>query len=137
MAAPIERKCFVSTLAVVLIAVAVLFVLFLAGGVLGARRRAARDAPVFDRNLQRADRALEVARAGDREWDPEVLERTAREALARSHRGTEFESVQLVLVDDQAGVAHDRAHYEAHAGDERVRVILTRDESGWHGETAG
>ena len=40
------------------------------------------------------------------------------------------------LVDDQPGVREDRAHYEANAGEQRVRVVLTRDEQGWRGQTA-
>lgn len=125
-----------STLAIVLLVLGVLVVLMFVGGVLGARKRDRQFAPVFHRHLEQADRALEVARAGDRGWDPAVLERTAHETLARSHPGTSFDSVQLVLVDDQPGVHRDRAYYEAHAGDRRVRVVLTRDDSGWHGEMA-
>ena len=124
-----------STLAVVLIVLAVLIVLLFIGGLVAVRRRDRSEAPVFERNLQEADQALEAARAGDRGWDPVVLERTVQEALARSHPGIPFDRVVLVLVDDQPGVTHDRAHYEAHAGDQQVRVVLNRDESGWRGET--
>ena len=38
-------------------------------------------------------------------------------------------------MEDRPGVEEDRAHYDAHAGSERVRVVLTRDRAGWHGET--
>ena len=126
-----------STLATVLIVAGVLVVLLFVGGVLGARKRDRQVAPDFQRHLEQADRALEVARAGDRGWDPVVLEQTVQEALARSHPGATFESVHLVLVEDQPGVHNDRAHYEAHGGDRRVRVVLSRDDSGWHGETVG
>ncbi|MGI8750032.1 MAG: hypothetical protein ACR2J6_05720 [Thermoleophilaceae bacterium] len=126
-----------STLAIVLIVAGVIVVLLLAGGVLGARKRDRHTAPAFHRHLEQADRALEVARAGDRGWDPAVLERAVQETLSRSHPGVAFESVHLVLVDDQPGVERDRAHYDAHGGERPVRVVLTRDDSGWHGETAG
>lgn len=124
-----------STLAIVVIAVVGVLVLLLAGGIAGARRRARRDAPEFDRRLAEADRALQVALAGDRGWDPALLRRAADEALARSHPGVAFDPVHLVWVEDRPGVEEDRAHYDAHAGSERVRVVLTRDRAGWHGET--
>ncbi len=124
-----------STLAIVLVVVGVLVVLLFVGGVVGARKRDQRFASVFHRHVKQVDRALEVARASDRGWDPAVLEETAREALLRSHPQSSFDSVQLVVVDDQPGVHHDRAHYEAHDGEHRVHVVLTRDDSGWHGET--
>ena len=100
------------------------------------RAATARSRPVTTSTCADADRALERARAEDRGWDPALLEAAVREALARSHAGTQFEDLVLVLVDDRPGVHEDRAHYDAHAGGERVRVVLTRDEQGWRGETA-
>lgn len=126
-----------STLGVVVIVVGVVFVLLLVGGLLGARKRDRHGAPVFHRHLARADQALQEARANDRGWDPEVLERTVQDTLSRSHPGVQFESVQLVLVDDRPGVEQDRAHYEARGEVGKVHVVLSRDEAGWRGETAG
>jgi hypothetical protein len=125
-----------SILGIVLIVVGVLVVALLVGGLLGARRRERDIGPQFTRHLEQADRALQAARANDRGWDPTLLEQTVLDTLARSHPGISFDPVYLVLVDDQPGVERDRAHYEAHGDDERVRVVLTRDESGWHGETS-
>jgi hypothetical protein len=124
-----------STLAIVVIAVVVVVVLLLLGGLAGARRREQRDAPVFEARLAEADRALQRALAADRGWDPALLRRAADEALARSHPGVSFDPVHLVWVEDRPGVEEDRAHYDAHAGAQRVRVVLTRDHAGWHGET--
>ncbi len=125
-----------STLTIVLIVVAILLVVLFIGGLVAARARDREVAPHYDEHLREADRALERARAEDRGWDPALLEAAAKEALGQSHAGTTFEDLVLVLVDDRPGVHEDRAHYDAYAGDQRVRVVLTRDEQGWRGQTA-
>jgi hypothetical protein len=125
-----------STVAIVVIAVGVLVLLLVVGGLAGARRREQLEGPAFEARLAEADRALQSALALDRGWDPALLRRAADEALARSHPGVAFDPVHLVWVEDRPGVEEDRAHYDAHAGSERVRVVLTRDRGGWHGETA-
>jgi len=125
-----------STLTIVLIVAAVILIALFIGGLVAARARDREVAPKYDEHLRDADRALERARAEDRGWDPALLETAVREALARSHAGTQFEDLVLVLVDDRPGVHEDRAHYDAHADGDRVRVVLTRDEQGWRGETA-
>jgi hypothetical protein len=124
----------VSTVAIVLIALGAILLLLFAGGLVEARRRARAQAPAYSRHLAEADQALEQARASDRGWDRAVMERAVRGALARTHPDTEFDRLDLVLVDDRPGVMEDRAHFEASAGDRQVRVVLTRDESGWSAE---
>ena len=121
----------VSTLAIVLIVVGVVILLLLAGGLLGARRRDRRRAPTYAEHLRQADHALEQARAADRGWDREVMERIVRDTLAHEHPGTVFDRIELVLVDDQPGVAEDRAHFEGVDGDRRVQVVIARSDSGW------
>ncbi len=125
-----------STLTIVLIVAAVLLIALFIGGLVAARARDREVAPHYDEHLRAADQALERARAEDRGWDPALLESAVRDALGQSHAGTAFEDLVLVLVDDRPGVHEDRAHYDAYAGDERVRVVLTRDEQGWRGQTA-
>jgi hypothetical protein len=125
-----------STLTIVLIVVALVLVALFIGGLVAARARDRAVAPQYQRHLREADRALEAARAEDRGWEPSLLEAATQDALGRSHPDKAFERLVLVLVEDRPGVHEDRAHYEAHAGDERVRVVLTRDEQGWRGETA-
>jgi hypothetical protein len=125
----------VSTLTVVLIVVAVILIALFVGGLVAVRTRGKQDAPEYDAHLREADRALERARAADRGWDPALMEDAVREALARSHAGTEFSDLVLVLVEDRPGVNQDRAHYDAYAGDQRVSVLLTRDDQGWRGES--
>lgn len=123
-----------SVVAIVLIVIGALLLLLFAGGLAAARRRAQAHEPEYARHLAEADHALEQARASDRGWDRAVMEHAAREALAAAHPGTEFDRLDLVLVDDRPGVAEDRAHFEARSGDQRVRVVLTRDASGWRGQ---
>lgn len=124
-----------STLAVILIVVAVLVALFLAGGILGARRRDALIAPNYAENVASADQALEQARASDRGWARELLLAAAQDALAASHPGVSFAELELVLVDDRPGVTEDVAHFEAVGPSETVRVVLSRSDAGWRGET--
>jgi hypothetical protein len=127
----------VSTLTIIILVVAAILILFLIGGLLGARRRDRENAPVYARHLAEADHALEQARAADRGWDREVMERVARAALADAHPDTSFDRLDLVLVDDRPGVHEDRAHFEARDGDRPVRVVLSRGEAGWSAEQVG
>lgn len=124
-----------STLGIILIVVAVLVALFLAGGILGARRRDREVAPTYAEHVSAADQALEQARASDRGWERELLVAAVHDALVRSHPGVPFEELQLVLVEDRPGVAEDVAHFEAVGGGETVSVVLSRSDAGWRGET--
>ena len=120
-----------STLAVILIALAgVLLVLFLGGLVLSVRRQR-RQASLQARHVAEADRALERARASDRGWDRGALERAAREAISAEHPGWAYDELHLVLVDDRPGVHEDRAHLVATSRDGNVRIVLLRGEEGW------
>lgn len=123
-----------STLAVILIVVGVLLALLLVGGIVVVRRRAREGAADYAAHVAAADRALEAARAGDRGWDRQVMEDVARAALNERHAGWDFRTLDLVLVDDRPGIEQDRAEFEASDGDRRVRVTLTRGESGWSAE---
>jgi hypothetical protein len=124
----------VSTLAIVLIVLAVVFLLLFIGGLVVSRRRLQR--PEFAADVAHADRALESARAADRGWDRALLDEAARQALASERPGSSWESLDLVLVDDRPGVEEDRAHFMATGGDGMARVILTRDSDGhWLAES--
>ena len=126
-----------STLAIVILVLGLLVLLFLIGGLLGARRRDTELAPVYQQHLREADHALEQARAADRGWDRDLMEGVVRSALADAHPGTTFDRLDLVLVDDRPGVREDRAHFEAHAGDQPVKVVLSRGEAGWSADQVG
>ena len=127
-----------STLAIVILVFVLLVVLFLVGGLLGARRRDTELAPVYQQHLSEADHALEQARAVDRGWDRELMEGVVRSALADAHPGTTFDRLDLILVDDRPGMHEDRAHFEAHVGERPVKVVLSRGEAGgWSADQVG
>jgi type II secretory pathway pseudopilin PulG len=117
-----------STVAVVLLAVAGVLLVFFAGGLLAARRRARR--PGTDQRIRAADRALEEARASDRGWDREHMLAAAGQAIRESRAGYEWESLELVLVDDRPGVTEDRAHMVAAGPHGECLVVLARREGG-------
>jgi hypothetical protein len=126
-----------STLAIVLIVLAVLVALLLIGGLLAARRREAANAGDYREHVAAADHALEAARAADRGWDREVMEDVARAALNERRPGWDFRTLDLVLVDDRPGVVEDRAQFVAGDGDQRVDVVLSRGEAGWAVDRVG
>ena len=117
-----------STLAIVLIVIAVVFVLLFAGGVVVERRRLNR--PDFEADVASADRALESARADDRGWERDLLDQAAESALRSERPGFTWDSLHLVLVDDRPGVEEDRAHLMATGADGGARVVLSRDAGG-------
>lgn len=125
----------VSTLGIVLVVVAAVFLLFLVGGILGARARAAREAKSFAANVAAADVALQQARAGDRGWDREAMLGVARQALGESRPDLSEADLHLVLVDDRPGVEQDRAHFLASGADGEAKVILGRHGDRWVAES--
>jgi len=118
-------------LAVILLAIGAVLLLLFIGGLMAAARRRELEAPDYLRHVAEADGALEEARAADRGWDREVLEAEARRALETARPGWSYEDLHLVLVDDRPGVNEDAAHFLAMAGDDQVRVVLARQDSGW------
>ncbi len=126
-----------STLAIVLIVIAVILVLVFAGGLLATRKRAEAGAADYARHVAAADQALEQARATDRGWDRALLEDAARSALSEQHPGFAYDALHMVLVDDRPGIEEDRAHFAAVGSDGERRVVLVRTASGWSAEHAG
>jgi cbb3-type cytochrome oxidase subunit 3 len=125
----------VSTLAIVIIVVVGVFVLLFLGGVAYTVRRERRTRVVDARRIAEADHALERARAADKGWDRELIESAAQEAIAVAHPGWRYDTLELVLVDDRPGVNEDRAHLVATSAEGDLRLVLARDESGWHVES--
>jgi hypothetical protein len=123
-----------SSLAIVILVVVLVVALLLASGLLVTRRRDERDAGAYRRHLLEADEALERARAADKGWDRDVLDRAAREALERERPGWRFDELHLILVDDREGVADDRAHLVAMGREGETRVILARRHGHWDAE---
>lgn len=120
-----------STLAIILIAAALVVAGLLLAATVAVRRREREAEPEYARHLAAADHALEAARASDRGWDRAVMEDVARAALNEHRPDWDFRSLDLVLVDDRPGVVEDRAHFEATDGDRRVVVVLERGDAGW------
>lgn len=107
--------------------------LLFVGGFLRARGRANR--PEYGAHVAAADRALEQARASDRGWDRELLREAALAALASERPGSEWDGVELVLVDDKPGVTDDVAHLVATGPGGQARVVLARREGGdWYSQ---
>jgi hypothetical protein len=125
-----------STLAIVLIVIGVIVLIAVVLGFLGARRRDQRQAKGWEARVRAADAALADAAANDRGWQRETMEQAARAAIAQMRPEMEPSDMLLVLVDDQPGVAEDRAHFIAvtDAGDE-ARVVLARDGDLWIAES--
>jgi Flp pilus assembly protein TadB len=130
MIAPIA----VSTLAIVLIVVGAVILIAFILGLLGARARDRRQAPSYDEHVAAADQALEEARAADKGWQREAMERVARDAIEQSRPGWQYRQLHLVFVDDRPGVGEDRAHFVAVADDGEARVIISRRADGWTAE---
>lgn len=118
-----------SALAIVLIVVGAVLLVLLVGGAIAIRRRS--DGVDYARHVAEADHALEQARAADKGWDRDVLERAARSVISERRPGWRYEELHLVLVDDRPGVVNDRAHLVAVGDDgEEARVVLTREPGG-------
>jgi hypothetical protein len=126
----------ISTLAIILIVIGVLVAIALVLGWLGIRARNRRQAGSWAEHVMEADAALEQARANDRGWHRDVMEAAARGALERQRPGWSYSDLHLVLVDDQPGVAEDRAHFVA-VGDagEEARVVIGRQDGDWVAES--
>jgi hypothetical protein len=122
-----------SAIAIVLIVIGAVLLLLFVGGFVAARRRAAR--PEVAENIRAADRALEQARASDRGWDRELMATVAGRALGEGRPDYEWETIELVLVDDRPGVTDDRAELACWGPHGPARVYLARREGGdWFAE---
>jgi hypothetical protein len=124
-----------STLAIILIVFALVVLVALILGFLGARARDRRQAATWQLHVAEADAALEQARASDRGWDRDAMAGAARSAIAASRPDWPYEHLHLVLVDDKPGIDEDRARFVA-VGDsgEEAQVVLARQGDQWVAE---
>jgi len=114
---------------IVLLVLAALLVVLVLGGLAGnARANARRHVGLADR-IADVDRALAAARADDRGWDPELLERAARTAL--ESRGVQIVSLELIQVVDRPGTDEDRARFRATTAGGVEEVQLARSGDQW------
>src|SRR3954452_14121752 len=110
-----------STLAIVLIVLAVIVLIALVLGFLGTRARDRHQAPTWEASVRSADAALAQAAATDRGWHRDRMEQAARAAIAELRPNWRARELFLVLVDDRPGIDEDRAHFVAVAdGGEEV-----------------
>jgi hypothetical protein len=124
----------VSVLGIVLIVLGALIVLFLIGGVIAVIVRSRRQAGTYAEHVSAADAALEQARAADKGWHRDTMEGVARDAIAESRPGWNYEELHLVYVDDRPGMSEDKAHFVAVGPDGEARVILARQDGQWVAE---
>lgn len=128
----------VSVVGVVLLVVVTIVGLLALTGWLAGRRRDASQRAVTDARIQAANSALAEAHAADEGWDPEVM-RSAALAAARSIgiRDPSAVGLSLVSVDDQPGVANDRARYVVADGERTHEIVLGRGPGGAWEPVAG
>ena len=117
-----------STLAVILIVLAILVIALAVGGFLaaGARRRQL-DGDLRTR-LEDVNHALALARAEDRGWERSTLEAAARDAAGP------IESLELVQVLDRPGTDEDKAVFRIVAAGEERELVMGRREGAWVAE---
>ena len=121
-----------STLAIILIVLAALFVALAIGGIVASgRRRSSLDSDLRAR-LEDANRALAAARAQDRGWERATMEAAAREAA-----GGPVDDLDLVQVVDRPGTDEDRAVFRVISGGNERHVVLGRREGVWVAEQEG
>jgi len=124
-----------STLGLIFVILAGVLVLFFIGGLIAVYVRSQREAPVYAEHVREADQALEVARAGDRGWDRDVMEGVVRSALSAERPDFSYAGLHLVLVEDRPGQDEDRAHFMAVGDGGEARVVLGRQGGDWVAES--
>jgi hypothetical protein len=124
----------VSTLAIVVVAVvAVLAVLALLGAVANARRRSAGRAE-FQASLEEVNRALAVAHAEDKGWEPNALDAAARRAFEAQRPGATIRQQSLVQVIDRPGTDEDKAVFHFLTDEGETYLTLGRSGGEWVAE---
>jgi hypothetical protein len=118
-------------LAIVLIALAALIILFLLGGLIAVRRRAALGGDRMLRDIAQANEALAQARAGDRGWDRDAIDAAARAAQLALHPDAAIEAVHLIQVVDRPGTEDDEAHVRVIDATGAHAIVLGRHGDEW------
>ena len=110
---------------VLLVAGALLLLLFIGGYIANARRRRAERARLHAL-AQEADQHLAAAHAEDKGWERSGLEAAAQEAF-RARAGRPALELTLVQVVDRPGTEEDEAVFEA----DGERLVLGRRGDAW------
>jgi hypothetical protein len=117
----------VSTLAIVLVVLAVLLIALVVGGLAANARRRTAEERRLPGDVEAADRALAAAHAEDKGWARGNLEAAARAAFAETGQGP-IEALHLVQVVDRPGTEDDEAVFRVvTAGGEQALRLLRRD----------
>lgn len=120
-----------STLAIILVAIAGLVLVLFVGGLVVAERRRRMLAAGLEAQLEEANRALAQAHAQDKGWERAGLEDAARAAFA-SGSSEPIRELQLVQVVDRPGTDEDRAVFRVLTEDGTHEVQLSRHGDHWH-----
>jgi hypothetical protein len=111
-------------LLIVIIVFAVLFVVFLIGGIVAVGRRSRDGEGRMLADVAAANEQLAHARAEDRGWDRDTIDAAARSAHLAARPGAQIRAVHLVQVIDRPGTDDDEAllHVVDDSGDHTVRL---------------
>jgi Flp pilus assembly protein TadG len=122
----------VSILAIILIVLAALLLVLFAGGVAANARRRRQDAARLRVQLEAADNALAEARAQDRGWERETIERAARTTFGARRPDDTITSADLIQVVDKPGTDADLAVWRIVGGSGHEEIVtLGRREGAW------
>jgi type II secretory pathway pseudopilin PulG len=122
----------VSILAIILIVLAVLLILLIGAGLAANARRQREGAGRLRAQLEQADHALAEARAQDRGWERETIERAARTTFGDRRPEEEISSAELIQVIDKPGTDADLAVWRIVATSGREEIVtLGRREGAW------
>ena len=121
-----------STLEIVVIAVAVFFALLAFGGAAVLRRRREATEGAFRAEIERANQDLAEAHAADNGWEPARVSEAARTAFTAEHPNASIASIELVQVIDPPGTDDDKAVFVVRADDGEHRLTLGRQGDRWH-----
>ncbi len=122
----------VSTLGVVLLVLAVLIAVLVAGGYAAASRRAKSSEGALHHELDEAERELARAHASDKGWDPGILASAAQAAATERFGDAAVGDPLLVQVIDRPGTDADQAVFLVRTADGgEHRMTLGRAGGEW------
>ena len=120
-----------STLEIVVLLLAVLIVLFFIGGLFAVGRRAKALEGQLQKRLAAANEELAQAHAADKGWKRATIEKAARDAFTKAHKGVKIDALHLVQVIDRPGVDADEAVFHVVSGGDTTVVKLDRSGGSW------
>jgi ADP-ribose pyrophosphatase YjhB (NUDIX family) len=120
----------VSVLAIIVLAIVAVVAIFIVGGLIATRRRAAAQEARLRAQLEEANLALATAHAADKGWHRERLEQAAREAFAERSKA-DVRELQLVQVVDRPGTDEDQAVFRVITDHGSEYLHLDRHGDAW------